>query len=81
MDDVDWTDMGAVGDLAQAPVQPLLLGRTRIALTCKDGVFGTISGVCNHAGGPFAVITYRRTHVRLISVRRSRAEEVALYES
>jgi hypothetical protein len=28
-----------------------------------------------------AVITYRSTHVRLISVRRSRSEEVALYES
>jgi uncharacterized DUF497 family protein len=28
-----------------------------------------------------AVITYRGTHIRLISVRRSRAEEVALYES
>ena len=28
-----------------------------------------------------AVITYRRTHVRLISVRRSRTEEVTLYES
>ncbi len=28
-----------------------------------------------------AVITYRGTTIRLISVRRSRAEEVALYES
>jgi hypothetical protein len=28
-----------------------------------------------------AVITYRSTHIRLISVRRSRAEEVALHES
>jgi uncharacterized DUF497 family protein len=28
-----------------------------------------------------AVITYRSTHIRLISVRRSRTEEVALYES
>lgn len=28
-----------------------------------------------------AVITYRESHVRLISVRRSRTEEVALYES
>jgi uncharacterized DUF497 family protein len=27
-----------------------------------------------------AVITYRRGTVRIISVRRSRAEEVALYE-
>jgi len=28
-----------------------------------------------------AVITYRNTSVRLISVRRSRPEEVAIYES
>ncbi len=28
-----------------------------------------------------AVMTYRGTHIRLISVRRSRHEEVALYES
>ena len=28
-----------------------------------------------------AVITYRGTNVRLISVRRSRTEEVSLYES
>jgi len=28
-----------------------------------------------------AVITYRSTNIRLISVRRSRTEEVALYES
>ncbi len=28
-----------------------------------------------------AVITYREANVRLISVRRARAEEVALYES
>jgi hypothetical protein len=28
-----------------------------------------------------AVITYRESNVRLISVRRARAEEVAIYES
>jgi uncharacterized protein len=28
-----------------------------------------------------AVITYRGTHIRLISVRRARIEEVVLYES
>ena len=39
-------------------------------------VIGRIAGV--HWS---AVITYRDGRVRLISVRRSRAEEVALYES
>ncbi len=28
-----------------------------------------------------AIVTYRNTNIRLISVRRSRKEEVALYES
>ena len=28
-----------------------------------------------------AVVTYRGSHIRLISVRRARIEEVALYES
>jgi uncharacterized DUF497 family protein len=28
-----------------------------------------------------AIITYRGTHIRLISVRRARTEEVTLYES
>jgi len=39
-------------------------------------VIGVISG--NHWSG---VITYRGNHIRIISVRRSRKEEVALYES
>jgi nitrite reductase/ring-hydroxylating ferredoxin subunit/multimeric flavodoxin WrbA len=52
MDNELWTDAGAVDDLAQRPVQEILIGRSTVALTCRDGVFGAISGVCNHAGGP-----------------------------
>ena len=42
-----------------------------------------ISAVISRIAGMHwsAVITYRDGRVRLISVRRSRAEEVALYES
>ena len=39
-------------------------------------LIGLISGKCWSA-----VITYRNASIRLISVRRSRPEEVALYES
>ncbi|MEN8168084.1 MAG: BrnT family toxin [Pseudomonadota bacterium] len=39
-------------------------------------VIGTIAG--KHWSG---VITYRSKNIRIISVRRSRKEEVALYES
>ena len=42
----------------------------------RDLVIGTID-----AKPWSAVITYRGTNVRLISVRRARTEEVALYES
>lgn len=52
MADDDWIDVGDAAELAQLPVQVRMLGRQRIALTFKDGQFGAISGVCNHAGGP-----------------------------
>ena len=52
MSDNSWVDVGTSAELGQRPVQEVLLGRTRIALTCKDGQFGAISGVCNHVGGP-----------------------------
>jgi len=52
MSDDTWTDAGAADDLATRPVQEIMLGRTKVALTCREGVFGAISGVCNHVGGP-----------------------------
>ena len=52
MNDDTWTDAGAVDELATRPVQEVMVGRAKVALTCKDGVFGAISGVCNHVGGP-----------------------------
>ena len=52
MDNEMWTDVGEADDLSQRPVQEVLIGRTTVALTCANGVFGAISGVCNHAGGP-----------------------------
>ena len=48
----DWIDVGAADELAGTPVQQVAVGGARIALTFRDGVFGAISGVCNHAGGP-----------------------------
>jgi len=48
----DWRDVGAADELAKHAVQQILLGTTKVALTCKDGQFGAISGNCNHAGGP-----------------------------
>ncbi len=47
-----WIDLGLVDELSLRPVQQVASGRTKLAVTFRDGVFGVISGVCNHAGGP-----------------------------
>jgi len=47
-----WHDLGPADELRRGPLREVLVGRTRIALSCVDGHFGAISGVCNHAGGP-----------------------------
>ena len=48
----EWMDVGAADELAARAVQPVLVGRRKVALTCHDGEFGAISHTCNHAGGP-----------------------------
>jgi nitrite reductase/ring-hydroxylating ferredoxin subunit/multimeric flavodoxin WrbA len=52
MDDAKWVDVGAADELQRKPLQQVWLGRTRIALVFREGVFSAISGVCNHVGGP-----------------------------
>jgi nitrite reductase/ring-hydroxylating ferredoxin subunit/multimeric flavodoxin WrbA len=52
MGESDWIDIGDAALLAQKPLQTVMLGRTRVALSCIDGTFGAVSNVCNHAGGP-----------------------------
>jgi nitrite reductase/ring-hydroxylating ferredoxin subunit/multimeric flavodoxin WrbA len=47
-----WTDVGSAEELGTRELQTVRVGRTRIALTCRDGVFHAISAVCNHVGGP-----------------------------
>ena len=52
MSDEQWHDLGPVGDFAEGSVCPATVGRTKLAVTCVDGRYGAISGVCNHVGGP-----------------------------
>ncbi len=47
-----WVDLGQVESLRDPPLREIRVGRTRIALSYHDGVFGAVSGVCNHVGGP-----------------------------
>ncbi len=48
----DWVDLGAAAELSQQPLQPVNARKVALALSFKDGVFGAVSNVCNHAGGP-----------------------------
>ncbi len=52
MADSEWHLLGSVDELAKKPLQQITVGRTRIALSHRDGAFGAISGACNHVGGP-----------------------------
>ena len=47
-----WIDVGASEELSQRPVQQVVVGSTKIALTYSHGQFGAISDVCDHVGGP-----------------------------
>lgn len=47
-----WQDVGAADELARATVQPITVGRVKLALVHRDGEFRALSGVCNHVGGP-----------------------------
>lgn len=52
MPDATWTEIGSVDELKQRPLQQIVCGQTKLALSYKDGRFAAISGVCNHIGGP-----------------------------
>ncbi|HJU74770.1 MAG TPA: Rieske 2Fe-2S domain-containing protein [Gemmatimonadaceae bacterium] len=49
---MNWHDLGDVAQFSARPLTQVHLGRLQLAVTHKDGQFGVISGVCNHAGGP-----------------------------
>jgi multimeric flavodoxin WrbA/nitrite reductase/ring-hydroxylating ferredoxin subunit len=48
----EWCDVGDAQELAKTPLQQIVVKGVRMALSFRDGVFGAISGTCNHAGGP-----------------------------
>ena len=51
-DEKEWRDAGSVEELSKKPVTEVSFGRRKIAVSHKDGVFGAVSGACNHVGGP-----------------------------
>jgi nitrite reductase/ring-hydroxylating ferredoxin subunit/multimeric flavodoxin WrbA len=50
--DAEWFELGEIDSLRTKPLRQIVCGRTRIALSYRDGTFGAISGACNHVGGP-----------------------------
>jgi len=52
MDEEQWHDVGEVAELSKKPLQQVLAGRSKIALSCVGGTFGVIHDACNHVGGP-----------------------------
>ncbi len=48
----EWHDLGPADDFKRQPVSETTVGHVRLAITWRDGEFGAVSGVCNHAGGP-----------------------------
>lgn len=47
-----WHDAGDAKELSAKPLQQIIVGKNRVALSCIDGEFGVVHGACNHAGGP-----------------------------
>ena len=52
MEKAKWHDLGPVEDFRRVEITEAAIGRTRIAISWRDGKFGVISGTCNHVGGP-----------------------------
>jgi nitrite reductase/ring-hydroxylating ferredoxin subunit/multimeric flavodoxin WrbA len=51
---VSWVDVGEAAAFRGRALSPVTVGMARVVVTCVDGRFGALSGVCNHAGGPLA---------------------------
>lgn len=52
MSETTWNDLGSIENFNKTPLQEVQIGKKKFAISCKDGIFGAISGVCNHVGGP-----------------------------
>lgn len=52
MGNENWVDIGSSDELASQPVTKVKVGRHDVAVSWRNGVFGVLANVCNHAGGP-----------------------------
>ena len=47
-----WLNAGPLDTFTTRALTELTLGKIKLAISHRDGVFGAVSNVCNHAGGP-----------------------------
>ena len=59
-----WHDLGPAAQFRRRPITSAQAGRLKLAVTFRDGVFGCISGVCSHAGGPLSEGTLEGDYVK-----------------
>ncbi len=50
--EAEWHDLGPAEAFMEPPLRQVRIGRLTLAVSYRDGEFGAISGICNHAGGP-----------------------------
>lgn len=54
MNDQVWHNLGLTERFQKSPLTEVQIGRRKIAVSFRDGIYGAVGGVCNHAGGPLA---------------------------
>ncbi|MGH6842219.1 MAG: Rieske 2Fe-2S domain-containing protein, partial [Methylocella sp.] len=50
--DENWIDIGSPEELSGPPLRRIKVANRELAISLKDGKFGAVSNICNHAGGP-----------------------------
>ncbi len=50
--DENWVDIGSTDELSGPPLRRIKAVNREFAISLKDGKFGAVSNMCNHAGGP-----------------------------
>ncbi|MGH6811025.1 MAG: Rieske (2Fe-2S) protein [Methylocella sp.] len=50
--DENWVDIGSTDELSGPPLRRIKAVNRELAISLKDGKFGAVSNICNHAGGP-----------------------------
>jgi nitrite reductase/ring-hydroxylating ferredoxin subunit len=52
MEDKEWIDLGPIQAFREGTLTEAAIGRAKIAVSHRNGQFGVVSGICNHAAGP-----------------------------